>query len=138
MGSCPPAKIPPPPPSLIPRHLSMETRSIDGIALSKRLRVELRGRSVALVERGIRPGLAAVGGGRQPAAKVYVRNKITACAEVGLYSEHVELPESIQEADLLARVAALNADPRIHGILVQLPLPRHISGEAVLAAILPA
>jgi len=115
----------------------VQTQIIDGIALSKRMRETLRGRVSALAERGIRPGLAAVEIGEHPAARVYVRNKIRACAEVGLYSEHLEMPESTSETELLARIAALNEDPRIHGILVQLPLPRHIATERVLLAVVP-
>ena len=76
--------------------------------------------------------------GDHAASSVYVRNKIKACAEVGLHSAHVELPASTTEADLLGRVAQLNADPAIHGILVQLPLPRHIAAARILEAIAPA
>jgi methylenetetrahydrofolate dehydrogenase (NADP+)/methenyltetrahydrofolate cyclohydrolase len=86
---------------------------------------------------GRRPGLAVVIVGDDPASRVYVRNKIKACAEAGVESVHVELPAATAESDLLARVATLNADPRIHGILVQLPLPKHISGARVLQAIAP-
>ena len=75
--------------------------------------------------------------GDDPASKVYVRNKVIACGDVGVRSEYVELPAATAEADLLARIAALNADPRIHGILVQLPLPPHIAMRRVLAAIAP-
>jgi methylenetetrahydrofolate dehydrogenase (NADP+)/methenyltetrahydrofolate cyclohydrolase len=115
----------------------VDTRIIDGIALSKRLRAGLRHRVDVLLERGVRPGLAAVEVGQHPASRVYVRNKIKACTETGLHSEHIELADSITETELLARVAALNADPRVHGILIQLPLPRHISGEKVLAVVAP-
>jgi methylenetetrahydrofolate dehydrogenase (NADP+)/methenyltetrahydrofolate cyclohydrolase len=115
----------------------MDTRVIDGIALSGRLRTGLAARAAALAGRGVRPGLAAVEVGEHPASRVYVRNKLKACAEVGLHSEHVALPGSIAEAELLARVRALNDDPRIHGILVQLPLPAQIAPARVLDAVAP-
>ena len=115
----------------------MDTRIIDGVALSKRLRAGLRHRAERLAGGGVRPGLAVVIVGDDPASKVYVRNKVMACGDVGVHSEHIELPGATTEAELLARIAALNADPRIHGILVQLPLPKQISGAAVLAAIAP-
>ncbi len=115
----------------------MDTQVIDGNALSKRLRGDLAARAAALAGRGVRPGLAAIEVGNHPASRVYVRNKLKACAEVGLHSEHAELPDAIAESDLLARIHALNADPRIHGILVQLPLPKHISAARVLPAVAP-
>lgn len=115
----------------------MDTRIIDGAALARRLREAMKPRAAALAERGRQPGLAAVQVGDDPASKVYVRTKMKACAEVGIYSLHVELPGSTSEATLLERIAALNADPRIHGILVQLPLPRHIGADRVLEAIAP-
>jgi methylenetetrahydrofolate dehydrogenase (NADP+) / methenyltetrahydrofolate cyclohydrolase len=116
----------------------VDTRVIDGTALSGRLRSELAARVAPLAARGIRPGLAAIEVGDHPASKIYVRNKIRACAEAGLYSEHVALPESVTEADLLARIAQLNAAPEIHGILVQLPLPGHIAPARILEAVAPA
>jgi len=115
----------------------MQTRIIDGTALARRLRTELRDRVAQLAARGRQPGLAAVRVGDDPASKVYVRTKMKACAEVGLHSEHVELPATTTEAALLARVDALNRDPRIHGILVQLPLPAQIATDNVLRAIAP-
>jgi len=115
----------------------VETRVIDGTALSARLLAELRTRAEALAARGVRPGLAAIEVGDHPASRVYVRNKIRACGELGLHSEHVTLAEATTEAALLARLHALNEDPRIHGILVQLPLPKHISAERVLLAVAP-
>jgi methylenetetrahydrofolate dehydrogenase (NADP+)/methenyltetrahydrofolate cyclohydrolase len=115
----------------------VDTHVIDGTALSRRLRSDLATRAAALAARGVRPGLAAIEVGEHPASRVYVRNKLKACAEVGLHSEHVELPDATSEPELLARIRALNEDPRIHGILVQLPLPKHISGERVLPAVAP-
>ncbi len=116
----------------------MDTRVIDGTALSKRLRGELAARVEQLAGRGIRPGLAAVEVGDEVASRVYVRNKIKACAEVGLHSQHLALPASTTEADLLGAVARLNADPAIHGILVQLPLPAHIAAARILDSVAPA
>ena len=115
----------------------MDTRVIDGTALSHRLRADLRRRAEALAARGVRPGLAAIEVGENPASRVYVRNKMKACAETGLHSEHVALAESTSERELLARIATLNEDPRIHGILVQLPLPKRIVAERVLLAVAP-
>jgi methylenetetrahydrofolate dehydrogenase (NADP+)/methenyltetrahydrofolate cyclohydrolase len=115
----------------------LDTRIIDGVALSRTVRTELRDRAARLAARSVQPGLAVIIVGDHPASKVYVRNKIMACGDVGVRSLHIELPGATQEEELLARIAALNADPAVHGILVQLPLPKHISGEAVLAAISP-
>jgi methylenetetrahydrofolate dehydrogenase (NADP+) / methenyltetrahydrofolate cyclohydrolase len=116
----------------------VDTRVIDGTALSKRLRGDLAARVEQLAGRGIRPGLAAIEVGDEVASRVYVRNKIKACAEVGLHSQHLALPASTTEADLLGAVARLNADPSIHGILVQLPLPAHIAAARILDAVAPA
>jgi len=115
----------------------METRIIDGAALARRTRAALTERAAALTARGRQPGLAAVQVGDDPASKVYVRTKMRVCAEVGIYSEHIELPAATTEAELLGRIRALNADPRIHGILVQLPLPKHIGSDRVLEAVAP-
>lgn len=115
----------------------MNTRIIDGIAHARAVREELKARVAALKARGVVPGLAVLLAGEDPASKVYVRNKGRACAEIGLHSEQHDFAASATEAEVLDRVRALNADPRVHGILVQLPLPRHISGERVLNAIAP-
>jgi methylenetetrahydrofolate dehydrogenase (NADP+)/methenyltetrahydrofolate cyclohydrolase len=115
----------------------LNTRVIDGVALSRSIRAGLRARAAWLSARGVQPGLAVIIVGDDPASKVYVRNKVMACGDVGVRSLHVELPGATPEAHLLDRIAALNADPTVHGILVQLPLPKHISGAAVLAAISP-
>jgi methylenetetrahydrofolate dehydrogenase (NADP+)/methenyltetrahydrofolate cyclohydrolase len=115
----------------------VDTRIIDGVSLSRRLRADLRERAARLAARGVRPGLAVLIVGDDPASKVYVRNKVRACADAGVHSEHVELPGKTTEAALLDRIAAFNGDPRIHGILVQLPLPPHVSRERVLEAIAP-
>jgi methylenetetrahydrofolate dehydrogenase (NADP+)/methenyltetrahydrofolate cyclohydrolase len=111
---------------------------IDGNALSQQLRGEVARRAAALKARGITPGLAVVLVGENPASQVYVRNKVKACADAGLHSVLEKYPATLSEADLLARIAALNQDPAIHGILVQLPLPAHIDSHKVIEAISPA
>jgi methylenetetrahydrofolate dehydrogenase (NADP+) / methenyltetrahydrofolate cyclohydrolase len=115
----------------------METRVIDGAAIARRLRSELRERVARLTAQGRQPGLVAVQVGEDPASKVYVRTKMKASAEVGLYAAHIELPAATSERALLERIDSLNRDPRIHGILVQLPLPAQISANNVLRAIAP-
>ena len=115
----------------------METRIIDGNALGKRLRQAMAERVAKLTAAGTRPGLAVIIVGDDPASKIYVRNKVRACAEIGMHSEHIELPATTSQSEVLERIVRLNADPAIHGILVQLPLPKQISGEAVLNAIAP-
>ena len=92
-------------------------------------------RAAALSARGVKPGLAVILVGEDPASAVYVRNKVKACAEIGLHSVLEKYDASLGEADLLARIRALNADPAIHGILVQMPLPRHINPQRVIETI---
>jgi methylenetetrahydrofolate dehydrogenase (NADP+) / methenyltetrahydrofolate cyclohydrolase len=116
----------------------MSAKIIDGKSLAASTRAALKDRLAALAARGTRPGLAAVLVGDDPASRVYVRNKARACEETGLHSEVHELPAGASEAELLQRVARLNADPNIHGIVVQLPLPRHLDANRALAAISPA
>jgi methylenetetrahydrofolate dehydrogenase (NADP+)/methenyltetrahydrofolate cyclohydrolase len=118
--------------------LPVQTHTIDGNAIARDLRVGLARRVAALGTKGVRPGLAMVRVGGHPASGIYVRNKIKACEEAGLYSEHVELPADADESTLLARIRILNNDTRIHGILVQLPLPPGFAPEHVLEAIAPA
>ncbi|HET7200987.1 MAG TPA: tetrahydrofolate dehydrogenase/cyclohydrolase catalytic domain-containing protein, partial [Burkholderiales bacterium] len=101
----------------------MQTRIIDGKAIARELREELLRRIANLVAKGMRPGLAMLRVGDHPASSVYVRNKLKACDEVGLYSQDVQLPGAVEESAILGQVEILNNDPRIHGILVQLPLP---------------
>ncbi len=110
---------------------------IDGKIIAQQVRAEWKARADALKARGITPGLAAVIVGNDPASKVYVTNKVKACAELGLYSIHKELPADVTEAQLLSEVDALNNDAKIHGILVQLPLPKHIDANKVIEAINP-
>ena len=116
----------------------MPAHIIDGNALSKQLRADVALRAVALRTRGITPGLAVVLVGDSPASQVYVRNKVKACQDNGLHSVLETYPATLSEVDLLARVDALNNDPAIHGILVQLPLPAHIDAHKVIEAISPA
>lgn len=115
----------------------MSARIIDGKALSVKIREEVAERVAALKAKGVTPGLAVVLVGEDPASQVYVRNKVEACQKAGLHSVKEQYPADMSEAELLARVAALNADPAIHGILVQLPLPKHMSAHKVIEAIAP-
>ena len=115
----------------------MTAQTIDGNALSRQLRADVAGRAAALTARGTTPGLAVVLVGDNPASQVYVRNKVKACEDNGLHSVLEKYDADLSEADLLARVEALNADPAIHGILVQLPLPGHIDAQKVIEAISP-
>ena len=116
----------------------MSARILDGVALARTIRAEVA-TAVAGVGAGRRkPGLAAVLVGEDPASAVYVRSKGKACQEAGMHSETVRLPRETSEEELLAVVDRLNADPEIHGILVQLPLPKHIDSEKVLRRIDPA
>ena len=116
----------------------MTAQLIDGNTLSRQLRTEVAARAQALKARGVTPGLAVVLVGDNPASQVYVRNKVKACEDSGLHSVLEKYDTSVTEAALLARVHALNNDPSIHGILVQLPLPEHIDAQKVIEAISPA
>ncbi len=116
----------------------MTAQTIDGNALSRQLRTEVAQRTQALKARGTTPGLAVVLVGDNPASQVYVRNKVKACEDVGFHSVLEKYDASMTEAELLARVEALNNDPSIHGILVQLPLPKHIDDHKVIETISPA
>jgi methylenetetrahydrofolate dehydrogenase (NADP+)/methenyltetrahydrofolate cyclohydrolase len=115
----------------------VDTRTIDGQAIAQEFRERLMRRVGTLAVNGVRPGLAVVQVGNHPASKIYVRNKIRACGEVGLHSEHIELPDSADEPALLDRIRNLNIDKRIHGILVQLPLPAGFSVDRVQETIAP-
>ena len=115
----------------------MPARLIDGTAIGDRLRAELQAEIRALRERGITPGLAAVLVGDNPASATYVRMKGKACEDAGLYHETIRLPRDTSETELLALVDRLNADPKIHGILVQLPLPKQIDTQRVLQRVAP-
>lgn len=113
----------------------MTAKIIDGVELSRELREDLGQRVQALAARGRRPGLAVILVGEDPASAVYVRNKVKACEALGLHSALERYEAGLTEAELLARIRALNADPTIHGILVQMPLPRHIDPHRVIQAI---
>ena len=115
----------------------MPAKLIDGTAIGDRLRAELQAEIRALRGRGITPGLAAVLVGDNPASATYVRMKGKACEDAGLYHETIRLPRDTSETELLALVDRLNADPKIHGILVQLPLPQQIHGQRVLQRVAP-
>ena len=116
----------------------MTAQLIDGNAVSKQLRTDIALRTAALKAKGIMPGLAVILVGGDPASQVYVGKKVEACQQAGLHSVLEKYEASLTEADLLARVHALNSDPAIHGILVQLPLPSHIDAHKVIEAIAPA
>jgi len=116
----------------------VSARILDGTAIAREIRDEVTREVADLAGRGIRPGLAVVIVGDDPASQVYVKSKGQACLEAGMHSETVRLPADTSEADLLSVVDRLNADPAIHGFLVQLPLPKHINSERVLLRISPA
>ena len=115
----------------------MTAQLIDGIALSKQLREQVASRTQALRQRGIQPGLAVILVGDNPASQVYVRNKVKACEEAGFHSVLERYDASLSQHALLEHIQRLNQDDRIHGILVQLPLPDHIDAHLVIEAIAP-
>ena len=115
----------------------MTARVIDGVRIGKEIREEVRLEVEALKGQGIQPGLAAVLVGDNPASQVYVRNKIKACQDLGIYSREVRLAKETMTPELLSTVEALNRDDTIDGILVQLPLPRQIDEAAILLAVSP-
>jgi methylenetetrahydrofolate dehydrogenase (NADP+)/methenyltetrahydrofolate cyclohydrolase len=111
---------------------------LDGKHLAQTMQAEIAAEAADLLRRrGVRPGLAAVLVGDNPASQIYVRNKRRACDKAGIASFLHELPANVAEKDLLALIARLNADPAIHGILVQLPLPKHIQESVVVDAVSP-
>lgn len=116
----------------------MSARIIDGAAMAAEIRREVAEATQRLAAKGLQPGLAVVLVGDNPASRAYVGSKEKACVEAGMHSVKVTLPETAAEAELLAVVDRLNADPRIHGILVQLPLPKQIDTERVLHRVDPA
>ena len=115
----------------------MTARLIDGNALAKKTRAEVAHRVAALAAQGHRPGLAVILVGHNPASQVYVKHKVADCESVGMHSVLDRHPADLPEAELLARIRELNADPGIHGILVQLPLPPHIDANKVIETISP-
>lgn len=116
----------------------MTATIIDGRAIASQIRSEVAGRVMALVDEGVQPGLAAVLVGDDPASHMYVATKQKACADVGIRSEQVNLPAFVTEGELLAAIRRLNRDPQIHGVIVQQPLPRHISELRAQSTIAPA
>nr|WP_145545381.1 bifunctional methylenetetrahydrofolate dehydrogenase/methenyltetrahydrofolate cyclohydrolase FolD [Variovorax boronicumulans] len=116
----------------------MTAQLIDGNALARQIRADVAGRTAALKARGVQPHLAIVLVGDDPASQVYVKHKVNDSSETGLEATLERHPADMAEADLLARIHALNADPAVHGILVQLPLPRHMDANKVIEAISPA
>lgn len=116
----------------------MSARIINGTELARTIRTQAAERAAQLWQQhGVKPGLAVLLVGADPASQVYVRNKVKACSEAGFHSVLEQLPADLTEAQLLARIDALNNDPTIHGILVQLPLPGHLSSHTVIEAIAP-
>ncbi|KQV54104.1 MULTISPECIES: bifunctional methylenetetrahydrofolate dehydrogenase/methenyltetrahydrofolate cyclohydrolase FolD [unclassified Duganella] len=113
----------------------MSAQLIDGVALSQKLRAEIASRAAALTAKGKQPGLAVILVGDDPASHVYVRNKVKACEDAGIRSVKEQYAADMTEQALLERIATLNADPAIHGILVQMPLPKHIDPHKVIEAI---
>ncbi|NLY74710.1 MAG: bifunctional methylenetetrahydrofolate dehydrogenase/methenyltetrahydrofolate cyclohydrolase FolD [Firmicutes bacterium] len=116
----------------------MSAKIIDGKAVAARICEELKAKVAELTAAGKQPGLAVVIVGDNPASRVYVNNKKKKCAELGIYSEEHALPESVTEAELLDLIDRLNRDPKIHGILVQLPLPGNLNEQLILDRISPA
>ena len=115
----------------------MPAKVIDGNVVAREMRAELAGEIDALRRRGVVPGLTVVLVGENPASQVYVRMKRRACEEAGMRSETIRLPAETQESELLALIDRLNADPAVHGILVQLPLPKHMNANRVLLRVRP-
>ena len=113
----------------------MPAQNIDGVLLSQQLRADIAARAAKLSAAGKQPGLAVILVGEDPASQVYVRNKVKACGDAGFHSVLEKYEADLSEAALLERIAALNLDPAIHGILVQMPLPRHIDPSKVIEAI---
>jgi methylenetetrahydrofolate dehydrogenase (NADP+)/methenyltetrahydrofolate cyclohydrolase len=116
----------------------MTAQLISGTQLSQQLRGDIAQRAAALKAQGKQPGLAVILIGDDPASQVYVRNKIKACADTGIRSVMEKYDATLPEAELLARIEALNADPTVHGILVQMPLPKHIDPQKVIGTIATA
>lgn len=116
----------------------MTAKILDGKSLAATVRAGVKEKVMQLSQRGLRPGLAVVLAGNDPASRVYVRNKVRACEETGVFSRLIELPAAVTQDELLACVAKLNSDAAIHGILVQLPLPKHLDAARVLESVSPA
>ncbi|MFC5500071.1 bifunctional methylenetetrahydrofolate dehydrogenase/methenyltetrahydrofolate cyclohydrolase [Caenimonas terrae] len=115
----------------------MTARIIDGNALARQIRAEVAGRTAALKARGIQPALSIILVGEDPASQVYTKHKVNDSAETGLEATLERYPADMAESALLERIGVLNRDPAVHGILVQLPLPRHMDASKVIEAIAP-
>ena len=115
----------------------MAAQLLDGKAMSEELRADIARKVAALKEQGVTPGLAVILVGDDPASQIYVRNKGIGCEKTGMHSVTIRMPEDTTQQALEEQIRALNADPAIHGILVQLPLPPHLDEAAALAAIVP-
>jgi len=113
----------------------MSATLMDGVAVSRAIRAQWKERAEGLTKQGVTPGLAVILVGDSPASQVYVRNKVKACGDMGLHSELHQFPADVSEQTVLARIAKLNGNPKIHGILVQLPLPPQVDNTKVLEAI---
>lgn len=113
----------------------MPAKIIDGVAIAKLVREEWRERADQLKANGVLPGLAVIIAADNPASKVYVKNKVNTCRDVGLYSEVHEFPSDASEEMVLYKIRELNANPAIHGILVQLPVPPHVDNNKILETI---
>jgi methylenetetrahydrofolate dehydrogenase (NADP+)/methenyltetrahydrofolate cyclohydrolase len=116
----------------------MTAQLIDGNALAKTIRAEVAGRTAALKAGGVNPALSIILVGEDPASQVYTKHKVNDSTETGLLATLERYPADMSEADLLARIRALNDDPTVHGILVQLPLPKHMDSQKVIETISPA
>ena len=116
-------------------EINMTAQILDGNALGQKLRAGFKQKADELAAQGVRPGLAVILVGEDPASQVYVRNKVNGCAQAGFYSEKHTYAPDVDPKIVFDKIAELNADPKIHGILVQLPLPKHFDAEAVLDAI---
>jgi len=116
----------------------MTAQLIDGNALAKTIRAEVAGRTAALKASGVNPALSIILVGEDPASQVYTKHKVNDSTETGLLATLERYPADMSEADLLARIRALNDDPLVHGILVQLPLPKHMDSQKVIETISPA
>ncbi|MBP3636831.1 MAG: bifunctional 5,10-methylene-tetrahydrofolate dehydrogenase/5,10-methylene-tetrahydrofolate cyclohydrolase, partial [Clostridia bacterium] len=115
----------------------MAAQLLDGKVMSDALRAEIAQKVAALKEKGVTPGLAVILVGEDPASQIYVRNKGIGCEQTGMHSVTIRMPEETTQQELEDQIRALNEDPAIHGILVQLPLPKHLDEAAALAVIVP-
>lgn len=113
----------------------MSTQIIDGKKIAESVRLEWRARTEKLIQLGIKPGLAVIIVGDNPASAIYVRNKVKACSDIGIYSEVHSFPETANQNEVLTCIQTLNNNPHIHGILVQLPLPAHFENNRIITAI---